>query len=61
MGVKKKDDIKVTERKLLLCFHGQARVTDERRPKIKRPWVFPEKKYKDFQGNPGRRNGGNSE
>jgi hypothetical protein len=42
--MKEKDDIKATGRKLLCCYGQAQRMTDERRPEIKRKWVFLEKK-----------------
>ena len=56
IGMKEKDDIKATGRKLLCCYGQAQRMTDERRPEIKRKGVFPgRKKYRDLQGNSARR------
>jgi hypothetical protein len=42
--MKGKDDITATDRKLLCCYGQAQRMTDERRPEIKRKWVFPGRK-----------------
>jgi hypothetical protein len=54
--MKGKDDIKATGRKLLCCYGQAQRMTDERRPEIKKEVGIPwKKKYRDLQGNSARR------
>jgi len=60
--MEEKDDIKATEMKLFCCYGQAQRMTDERRPEMKRRgYSLEEKKYRDLQGNPARRSADDSE